>query len=144
MSTQSNKQIVQRFFELMSRFEVEAGFALLAPDATWWIPTDRPGGLTVTKAEMLGSVGAFTRAFAQAPVTAFGRMVAEGNLVCLEQTTRGGRTHGGTEYGNDYLLLVELRDGLITEVREYMNPVLAAGLMAEMAQAGGPAGGPAG
>lgn len=36
----------------------------------------------------------------------------------LEQTTRGGRTHGVTEYGNDYLLLVELRDGLMAEMAQ--------------------------
>lgn len=134
MSTESNKQTVRTFFELMGRHDVESAFALLAQDATWWFPTDRVGGMFLTKDDMRNTVDAFTEIFANRPVTELGRITAEENRVCVEQTARGGLTREGAEYGNDYHMLVELRDGLITEIREYMNPLMAAGVMAELQQ----------
>ena len=62
-------------------------------------------------------------------------MTAEEDRVCVEQTARGGITRGGLSYANDYHLLFRLRDGLIVEVREYMNPLMIAGVTAEMAAA---------
>jgi ketosteroid isomerase-like protein len=82
---------------------------------------------------MRGMVAKFVNIFAQAPAMTPGRITAEGDRVCVEQSSRGGKTHGGNSYGNDYHMLFKLRDGLICEVREYMNPLMAAPLMAELA-----------
>ena len=62
-------------------------------------------------------------------------MTAEEDRVCVEQTARGGMTRGGVAYANDYHMLFRLRDGLIVEVCEYMNPLMIAGVSAEMAAA---------
>jgi len=61
-------------------------------------------------------------------------ITAEADRVCVEQSTRGGNS-----YGDDYHMLFQLRDGLIYEVREYMNPLMAAPLMGELAAMGGSA-----
>lgn len=132
MSVEANKQTVRAFFRHLESGALDDAFALLTPDATWWIPTDQPGGVALPKDVMRGGVADFYGVFAHQPEMTQLRMTAEDDRVCLEQISRNGRTHGGVSYGNDYHMLFQLRDGLICEVREYMNPVLAAGLMAEM------------
>lgn len=132
MPTEANKQTAKEFFEAMSTGDVGKVFAFLSPDATWWIPTDQPGGMTVDVAAIHGLVGGFFSVFDEAPAMELGRMTAEDDRVCFEQTARGGRTRGGAGYGNDYHMLLRFRDGLICEVREYMNPLLSAAIAAEI------------
>jgi hypothetical protein len=135
MSVDANKQIVRTFFELMHGKDFDGAFALLAPEATWWVPTDQPGGMTISKDAIRHGMDAFYSVFATPPMITPGRMTAEDDRVSLEQTGRGGKTHGGVSYDNDYHMLLVVRDGLIREVREFMNPVLSAGLMPEIAAA---------
>ena len=132
MSAEANKQIVLAFSQHMAAGEYERAFALLAPDATWWIPGNEVGGVTFSKEVMRGAIVAYLGAFERPPVMELHRITAEGDRVSLEQTSRGGRTRGGASYGNDYHLLFRFRDGLIAEVREYMNPLLGAALAAEI------------
>lgn len=132
MNLEDNKKTVCALFDYLEQGDVEAGFALLTEDATWWFPSDEPGGMTLSKQQMRQAVDDFGRALKIMPAMVRGRLTAEGNRVCLEQHSRGGQSHGGASYGNDYHMLVELRDGKICEVREYMNPLLARVLTAEM------------
>lgn len=132
MSSEANKETVLIFCDHLNKGQINEAFAMLAPDATWWIPTDRPGGKTFTKDEMLASVGDFMNVLETKPQFEIEQLTAEDDRVCLLQTGRGGLSRGGVSYGNDYHMFYRLRDGLITEVREYMNPICAAGLMAEM------------
>lgn len=132
MAVQDNKSKALQFVQLMGRAEAEAAFRMMAPDAVWWTPTDAPGGADIPLARMKGAIGGFFGVFATLPVFEVQGIVAEGDSVCIRQTSRGGLSRGGAPYGNDYLMLLRFRDGLIVEVREYMNPILAAPLMAEM------------
>jgi ketosteroid isomerase-like protein len=132
MAVDDNKQTVKRFYEHLDGQEFDLAFALMIPDATWWIPSDKPGGTILSKEAMRAGIGTFYSLFMQMPSMEYGRMTAEGDRVCLEQTSRGGRTRGGASYGNDYHMLFQFRDGLIAEVREYMNPLLGVALMAEL------------
>jgi ketosteroid isomerase-like protein len=118
--------------QYLEKSDFDGAFALLTEDVQWWIPGDQLGGTVLTKAVMRGMVAKFIDVFTQAPAMTLGRITAEGDRVCVEQSSRGGKTHGGNDYGNDYHMLFELRDGLICEVREYMNPLMAAPLMAEL------------
>lgn len=137
MSAESNKQIVSRFFDFVDANDFDSAFAMMADDATWWFPTAEVGGMTVSKQVMRGMVSGFDGVFRDLPRMVRDRMFAEGDLVCLQQHSRGGVTHGGATYENDYLMLVALRDGMITEIREYMNPMMAAGVTAEIEAAAG-------
>jgi ketosteroid isomerase-like protein len=132
MRIEENKATIRKFLQCLDKSEFDAAFTLLTEDVQWWIPSDQPGGTVLSKAVMRGLVAKFIGIFTQAPAMSPGRITAEGDRVCLEQSSRGGVTHGGNSYGNDYHLLFELRDGLICEVREYMNPLMAAPLMAEL------------
>lgn len=132
MTEQDNKAKALQFVQLMGRAEAEAAFRLMAEDAVWWTPTDAPGGADIPLDRMKGAIGGFFGVFATLPVFEVQGVLAEGDCVCIRQTSRGGITRGGAPYGNDYLMLLRFRDGLIVEVREYMNPILAAPLMQEM------------
>lgn len=134
MSVETNKQTVRDFFTAMGEGRFDDALAKMAPDAIWWVPTDQPGGMTIPVDVMRGSIASFFNIFTKHPRFEFGRMTAEGDRVCFEQTSRDGLTHGGVGYANDYHMLVEFRNGLISEVREYMNPLLSAPVMSEIHQ----------
>lgn len=132
-----NKAIVRSFYEHMNRLDAPAMLALLAPDATWWIPTGAIGGAINSKMAMATIIPAMFSVYSQGPKMALGRLVAEGDSVCAEATARGGCTKGGYEYENDYLMFFTIRDGLIVEIREYLNPLFVGPLAAEVAAANG-------
>ncbi|MDF8334604.1 nuclear transport factor 2 family protein [Novosphingobium cyanobacteriorum] len=135
MSVDENKAVVCEFLDRMASGEIDQAFAMMTNDAGWWLPSDAAGGVTMSKTQMYDAVQAFGAVFKTPPHLTRGRITAEDDRVCIEQVSRGGETHGGAIYANDYHLLVIVRDGKIHEVREYMNPLLGAALMAEM-QAG--------
>lgn len=137
MSIEENKQLVLRFFETLHKPDVEGAFALMAPDALCWVTTDKPGGMTFTGEEMRQGAHASFKAFVQRPKVRATVIAAEGDRVCVEVMSRGGRTHRGAAYDNDYFIWVRIRDGKIVEFREYFNPILAAGLMAELQKSTG-------
>lgn len=132
MSTEENKRVVKKFQDLLAQQAFDEAFALLAPGATWWVPTDKPGGMLIPKDTMQQMVGSFLKIFVQSPVFEVQSMTAEEDRVCVQQTGRNGRTRGGAAYDNDYHMLFRLRDGLIIEVREYMNPLLVGAVTAEL------------
>jgi ketosteroid isomerase-like protein len=132
MSIDENKRLALRFFETLHKPDVEGAFALMSPDAICWFPGDKPGGTTITGDEMRQAAHASFEAFARRPTVRPTLIAAEGDRVCLELVSRGGRTHRGAAYDNDYFVWLRFRDSFIVEFREYFNPVLAAGLVAEM------------
>ena len=132
MSVEHNKQVVRRFFTHMAAGDVEKAFELLAPDATWWFPSDKPEGMTMTKDEMAGTTTFFLGIFKQPPEFTLVSLTAEDDRVSMEQTGRNGLTYGGNTYNNNYHMFFRLEDGLICEIKEYMNPLAAVPLMGEM------------
>lgn len=135
-----NRSIVRAFYERMNRLDAAGMMALTAPDATWWIPTDKIGGLIHTREAMAAILPAMFSVYSQGPEMRLGRLVTEGETVCAEVTARGGRTKGGYQYENDYLMLFTIRNQLIVEVREYLNPSFVDPLAAEVAAASRPTG----
>ena len=132
MSAEANKKVVQQFCDAMAAADPAAAFALLTPDAIWWIPTDQLGGVTRTAQQMSGGVSAFVAIFQRFPKFSVTSMTAEDDRVSVEQNSREGLTHGGAAYGNDYHMFFRLKDSKIIEVKEYMNPIMAGPIMAEL------------
>lgn len=132
MSTEENKEIVKKFFSLSCQLKVSETMDMLADDAKWWIPTDRPGGMTVSKEQMRGMISAFASILDKPPEFEFGRITAEDDRVCVEMTSRGGLTKGGAPYSNDYHMFVRVKDGKIVEVKEYLNPIMAGPMAPEL------------
>ena len=131
MSTQQHKQAVETFFGHAGRGEVDAMFAMMTDDATWWLPTDAPGGRVMTRQEMHDFLTAFFPMMARHPRMEIQEMTAEGDRVCALMTSRDGLSRGGIPYNNDYHLLVRFAGERIAEIREYQNPMFSGALAAE-------------
>jgi len=132
MSVEANKRAVAKFHDAMALCDGEAALACLAPGATWWTPADEPGGTIMTKEQLAGVLGFFSALFSQNPQTTLLSLTAEEDRVVLEKTARDGLTPGGARYGNDYLMLFRLREGMIVEIREYYDPRKVEPLYSEM------------
>ena len=132
MSIEENKRLALRVFVLLYKPAIAEAFAMMSPDAVCWIPTDQPGGATMSAGEMRQGAVACFNAFSEKPHTRTSLIAAEADRVCVELVSRGGRTHRGATYDNDYCIWLRFREGLIVEYREYGNPLLLAPLMAEL------------
>jgi len=124
MSTEANKKIVTEFWEAFSAGKAEDAMAMLADDATWWIAGNFPLSGTRTKQEFieLGEqlAPAAPNGFRVTP-TAF---TAEGDRVAVEAESYGEMANGKI-YNNRYHFLIEVRDGKIHSVREYLDTMHA-------------------
>jgi len=132
MSIEDNKKVVRTFFKHLEAQDADAVLTMLSEDATWWVPMGEIGGSTQPKSAMAAILPAMYSVYAQRPKIELGRITAEDDRVCVEQTARGGKTKGGLVYENDYIILFVVRDGLITEIREFLNPIPAAKLGEEV------------
>ena len=131
MSIETNKKLVEAFFANFKRKDVQKALDMMTPDATWWI-----GG----KPELFPLCGLKTKAQigellnSLVPTTLDGlaivpkSMVAEGNKVACEAESLGVLGNGRT-YNNEYHFLIEIRDGKIAAVREYLDTMHTADVL---------------
>lgn len=120
------KEIVTRYFDLVSRGDPGA-VALFADDITWWVvPGSDMGGLYEGKAAVLGlfakGVGLYS------PTDPFRitvhELVSEGDTVAA-QVVIEAKTAKGREYKNHYHFVFKVRDGQIRAVKEYVDTLYA-------------------
>jgi uncharacterized protein (TIGR02246 family) len=117
------RAIIDAYLTSLQAGDVEGARATFQPDATWWLPGDLPVSRTwvgrdAILDEFLPTVMA---RFATGSIAFDTRTVlVEGERAAVEWTVRA-RSIGGEDYENKYLAIFELRDGLIAEVREYMD-----------------------
>src|SRR6185437_93992 len=118
------EQLVLDFFRILSSGELEAIRAALHPDATW-----RPMVEGVPGAGTHGPRDAIVDGFLAPvrglfmpgdPKTTVERMVSSGDTVMCE--SRGmGTLRDGRAYNNRYAWSIDVRDGKIFAIREYMD-----------------------
>jgi len=122
MSTAQNRDLVLKFYELMSKREFERMFGLMSDDATWTVAgrpeTFWPAG-TQTKSQRAGMFGEFAKVFADMPLDVLST-TAEADRVVLEARTRS-TTHSGLVYENEFLILFRCRDGKIVSIYEHCD-----------------------
>jgi len=126
-----NERLVLEFFEILSTGDLERVRGLLHEDVTW-IPQvkDIPGAGTYRGRK--GVVDEFLAPvrglFAPGdPKTTVHTIVSKGPLVMVE--SRGlGKLPDGRTYDNLYAWAVEVRDGRIFAIREYMDSFYVAKL----------------
>lgn len=118
----ANKAIVTDFMATFSRGDVEGVLERMAEGATWWVSGSIPGmSGTYGKAEfgrLLQGVKAVYKTGALQLTPNF--MIAEGAYVAVEAESYG-ELHNGRIYNNRYHLLLEIRDGKVLRVKEYMD-----------------------
>ena len=128
-----NEKLVLDFFDRLNAEDLEGLKPLLHPDATWTPMTksDIPGaavhtGRTGIVDEFLVPVrGLFE---GKDPQNEINTLVSTGNIVALETHGTGKLTNGKT-YDNRYCWIVEIKDGTIFAIREYMDTAYIQSLM---------------
>jgi membrane protein len=118
--TDSNKQIVMSFFNAISAGRIEAAFAMVADDVTWWVPGELPVSGTKTK-DQYRTVLATNQAEFPTTITFHVQgLTAEDDRVAAEVVATGDHTNG-KRYNNHCHALFTIRNGQIVAVNEYMD-----------------------
>lgn len=120
----TNEQIVRDFFATLSTGDLEKIRATLHADASWLpMVKDVPGaGVHEPRDVIVDEFLAPVRGIFEDgdPKTVVDNIFAKGNLVCAE--TRGiGKLRNGNTYNNQYCWVIEVKDGLVWKIREYMD-----------------------
>ncbi len=132
-ATCANERIVLEFFAALSKGDLEAVRSLLHEEATWTAQVREVPGAGTHKGHK-GIIDEFLTPvrglFAPGdPKVVIDSIASNGPLVMLE--TRGvGRLKDGRPYSNLYAWALEVRDGKITAIREYMDSHYVMGLFA--------------
>ena len=125
MGVSENKQVILDFYEAGAQGDMDRCFALLADDITWTnIGTTKFSGTYVGKRaiaeDLLGPLFGNLRAGIASKIE---QLTAEGDIV-VAQTSGTAEAIDGTPYNNTYCQVIEIRDGKISAVKEYMDTAL--------------------
>jgi uncharacterized protein len=123
-ATTPQEQLVLDFFRILSTGELEPIRATLHPEATWHPMVEGvPGaGVHGPRDQIVDHFLAPVRGLfiAGDPKTTVDRMVSTGDTVMCE--SRGmGTLQDGRKYNNRYAWSVDIKDGKIFAIREYMD-----------------------
>jgi ketosteroid isomerase-like protein len=125
MGIAENKQVVLDFYEAGARGDMDACFALIADDIAWTnIGSTRFSGTYNGKQalaeDLLGPLFGQLKAGISSRIE---RLTAEGDTV-VAQTSGTAETVDGTPYNNTYCQVIQIRNGQIANVMEYMDTAL--------------------
>ncbi len=125
MGIAENKQVVLDLYPAAERGDMDACFALLADDITWTnIGSTKFSGKYIGKKafteDLLGPLFGQLKAGIASKIE---RLTAEGDTV-VAQTSGTAETVDGVPYNNTYCQVIQVRDGQISDVKEYMDTAL--------------------
>ena len=120
MSVTENTQIVRAFFAALSRSDIAGAKALLAEDATWWMPGALP------RSGVSKSGDALFEECVDYESLQVRHAVGEGDYVAVEWVARG-KSPQGPRYGNYYHLITgfEVQEGKIHSIRDHQDMLYA-------------------
>ncbi len=122
MNIEQNKQIAAEFYQRFNANDIPGVLATMANDATFWI-AGKPGKAPVGTLSKDQAGQLFNRMVAQLKDglrMTIKSAIAEGDKVALEVVSCG-ELKNGRVYSQAYHTLVEIRDGKIFSVREYLD-----------------------
>ena len=123
MENHQNKQRAVEFFACFNANDIAGALARTTDDATWWIagkPAQLPVAGVHTK-ERIARI--FYNMADQIPAglkLTVKSLIAEGDQVALEVESYG-ELRNGRIYNQEYHMLMTLREGKISAVREYLD-----------------------
>ncbi len=115
-----NKEIVRHFFDVLDRADRDALDTLYADDFEVWTAGALPFSGTHTRARALENAPMVLSLFPEGLRFTLLAMTAEGERVAVEAESEG-RHVSGRPYHNRYHFLIEIRDGRIRRLKEYMD-----------------------
>ena len=121
------REVALAFLGHCFRGQIEQVLVLLAPEATWWVLGDR-AHLKVSGTRDRPAIERFLRGVARLfpegmEYTVEG-VTAEGGRVAVEATSTA-RMADGRAYGNRYHFLMQVHDGQVVAMREYLDTLYA-------------------
>lgn len=123
MSVERNKQVAREFFERFSASDIPGALALMTDDATWLIPGRRDRMRTAglySRERIARLFHAMLEQLQDGLKMTVKSAIAEGDRVALEVESQGD-LRNGRQYRQQYHFAIELRDGKICAVREYLD-----------------------
>ena len=137
MSVETNIQTVKDFFAAIGRGDREALLALVADDIEWIIPgEDWPlAGTRHGHAGLADLLEAASRSIETS--TEPREFVAQGDRVLVVGFARGRIKATNKRFEDDWIFAITVRDGRLTNIREYIDTQALAG--ASQMDASGPA-----
>lgn len=124
--TERNRALIDRYFEMMSTGDPEIG-SLLAEDARWLAPQSSPiGRLHEGKAAVLELMGSGVGLYnPNVPMHIDRTATAATDDHVFVEMTITGQSKQGEPYKNQYVMVFQVREGLIVEVREHLDTLYA-------------------
>lgn len=123
MTIAENKAVAAEFFTRFTANDIEGALGTMTDDATWWIagkPGTNPVVGTLSKDQIAQIFHRMAAQMKDGLRMTVKSMVAEGNKVALEVESYA-ELKNGRVYNQEYHTLIEVRDGKICAVREYMD-----------------------
>lgn len=134
MGLEENKQLVLDWVEVLSAGDADRLCSLYAEDLHYFVVGDWPLGGDFGRDYMEQNSRDVFTVFPQGLKFTAERVVAEGDWVCLEMRSRGEHVSGRT-YANHYTYWFEIKDGKITQLREWLDTLHANDVLCSQAQA---------
>lgn len=123
--SEANKQIVRNLYGAIGAGDLDGFLKLLAEDVEWYfIGSHRFAGTLRGKQQIVDDLIANLGNELEGPISLeIRQLIAEGDKVVAEMqgTSRG---KNGKDYNNTYNIILTVRDGLVHEMREYLDTEL--------------------
>src|SRR4030095_4533765 len=123
MSTEDNKRLAAEFFARFSANDIAGALETMTDDATWWIAgkKEQLPAAGIHRKEQIARLfhNMADRLKDGLKLTVKGS-IAEGDKVAVEVGSYGERQNARV-YNQEYHLLMTIRDGKISAVREYLD-----------------------
>jgi len=122
MSAEENKKIAAELHAALNNGEIDKAMTLFADDASWIV---MPGGTCYTKAEIRRYFEKIFKTYEKFQLRDVHPPVASGNMVTHEYIHEV-KQRGGNEGQVPAVVVMELSNGKITQVRHYIDKLEAA------------------
>jgi len=119
-----NKQLVREWVEALSDGDADRVCAMYAPGLAYYVVGDWPLGGHFGRGYMEQNCRDVFKVFPRGLRFETERIVADGDWVCLEMRS-GGDHVSGRHYANHYTYWFEIKDGQITQLKEWLDTKLA-------------------
>jgi len=123
MTIEDNKRLASEFFARFSANDIAGALDTMTDDATWWIagkPEQLPAAGVHSKDQIARVFHDMSRQFKDGLKLKVKGSIAEGDKVAVEVESYG-KLQNGRIYNQEYHLLMTIRDGKISTVREYLD-----------------------
>jgi uncharacterized protein len=128
MNSEQNKQLVLDLWKAFAERKFQKVSELFDDDIEWIAPegnatavaSNGPSYMIGKEAVMQFITSGFRKIFQEEVYFEIRNIYADGNTVIVEQAFQA-RVANGNFYKNDYCFIIELKDGRVRQVREYMD-----------------------